>query len=399
MEPMSVAGFVREQVAKERVDTQAIVPRSSERVKGKISAENEGQGQVLGAPDLRGCQRTSRRASCPSALATASDRSNPTREGEVNGFPANGPDLDAFLGGGWLGMAARGVNDRFDQRGTLRVGERRLRTSPGDTARRLEQLIGWGRWRPRRPHEIRIPKPSGGTRTLAVLAPEDQVVHSALASFLSDHLEPRFLSCSWGFRPRRSARGAASRAARLIRQGRRWAADLDVEDCFGTIPHRVVLSRLGRLGVQDNDLFDLLELILTTAAPSAAPAGTGLAQGSPLSPLLANVHLHDVDVRMCREHGYQRYADDLVCLTRDRSAAARAWAHMDTAVRRGGQTASAAKSGVREVLPGWRLLGWELGDDGHLRPAPRSHEEESLEQIRKRYRRLRSRDPRREQGT
>ena len=109
-----------------------------------------------------------------------------------------------------------------------------------------------------------------------------------------------------------------------------------------------------------------------------------------LSPLLANVHLHPVDLAMRGHVGYQRCADDLVCLAASRAAAERAWRRMDRAARVGGQVASPSKSGVRPAGPRWRYLGWEVSPDGRLGPPDRERKEESLDAIRRRYRRLRS---------
>ena len=213
---------------------------------------------------------------------------------------------------------------------------------------------------------MQVRKPKGGYRPITVYEPGEQVVHSALQLYLTPWVERRFLPSSWGFRPRRSVRQAARRIARLLEQGWRVAVDLDLEDCFGTIPHALLLDQLEAEGVVDGPLLDLLAALAFVGSGWRGGRHRGLAQGSPLSPLLANVHLTPVDRALADLRGYQRYADDLVCLLPTEREAAGAWERMRAAVAARGQAASPGKSGFGEVQPGWRYLGWVVDERGRL---------------------------------
>lgn len=233
-------------------------------------------------------------------------------------------------------------------------------------ARRLRGALARGRWRPRPPREIQVRKRKGGLRPITLYEPEEQAVHSALQLYLSPWFERRFLPCSWGFRPGRSVQQAARRVARLLARGCRHAVDLDLRDCFGTIPHDLLLDQLQAEGIRDERLLELLTALIHVGAGWRGGRGWGVAQGSPLSPLLANVHLHPVDQQLCDLVGYQRYGDDLVCLVASEEEAAQAWERMERAVAARGQAPSPAKSGFGLIRPGWRYLGWVVDEQGRL---------------------------------
>lgn len=273
------------------------------------------------------------------------------------------PDLAMLVDGPWLEQAATKLARRYERRWDRRAAATR---APRWTADRLRTALGRGAWRPRPPREVQVPKRRGGWRLLTVYEPEEQVVHSALQLLLTPWFERRFLDSSWGFRPRRSVRQAARRAARALAAGRTWAVDLDLEDCFGTVRHDLLLGQLEAEGVTDGPLLELIGAVVHVGAGWRRGRQVGLAQGSPLSPLLANVHLHPVDVALRDLAAYQRFADDLVCLETNRDEAERAWERMVDAVAERGQAPSPRKSGVRLVEPGWRYLGYVVNEDGHL---------------------------------
>lgn len=260
------------------------------------------------------------------------------------------PTMRKWLAGRWIPDAVDDVRRRLERSGSYRPGDRRLRGRPERAVEALRFLISTGRWLPQPPREVAIPKKSGGVRMLSVYRAEDQAVHLALQRALSVWLEPRFEPTSWGFRPGRSVRGAAMRVRAALSVGFCWAADLDVRDCFGTIHHDLLIDALGDHGVDDDLLVQLVRRLLGAFCSMPSPRSVGIAQGSPLSPLLANVYLHHVDRDMRAYAGYLRYADDLVCLARTRREAAGAWERMRRALATVHQSPSLDKFPSRNGL-------------------------------------------------
>lgn len=190
-----------------------------------------------------------------------------------------------------------------------------------DAMGRLSQLcadLSDGTYRPGPLRHVDIPKRSGGTRRLSIPCVIDRVAQGAVTAVLVPLLDPEFEDSSFGYRPGRSVQQAVERVAMLRRQGFEWVVDADIERYFDTVPHAPLLERLSR-HVGDTRLLALIGEWLAAAAPE----GVGLPQGSPISPLLANLYLDEVDERIER-HGVRlvRFADDFVLLCRSEAAAA-----------------------------------------------------------------------------
>jgi len=154
----------------------------------------------------------------------------------------------------------------------------------------------------------------------------DRVIQQAIAQVLTPVFDPEFSESSFGFRPGCSAHGAIRQVQHHIREGHRVAVDLDLEKFFDRVHHDVLLERLGRQ-VRDKQLLALIARylragVLVGDVIQASEMGTP--QGGPLSPLLANVLLHDLDVELERRgHRFVRYADDLLVLVRSERAGVR----------------------------------------------------------------------------
>ncbi|WP_019960649.1 CRISPR-associated endonuclease Cas1 [Woodsholea maritima] len=171
------------------------------------------------------------------------------------------------------------------------------------------------------PHRVvSIPKRAGGWRSLSIPCVRDRVLQTAVAQRLQPILEPEFEPESYGYRPGRSVAQAIARVATLRRQGFRWTVDADIERFFDCVPHGPLLERL-RPFLGDPGLVGLVEMWLA----GAGPHGRGLPQGSPISPLLANLYLDDVDEGLKSTHTrLVRFADDFVILTRNEDEALQA---------------------------------------------------------------------------
>jgi len=161
---------------------------------------------------------------------------------------------------------------------------------------------------------VEIPKPGGkGTRTLGIPTVVDRMIQQALLQVLTPIFDPTFSDDSYGFRPGRSAHDAVRRARDHVAAGHRWVADLDIEKFFDRVHHDILMSRVARR-VKDKRVLRLIRRYLqagTMEGGVVSPRREGTPQGGPLSPLLSNIYLDDLDKELERRgHLFVRYADD-----------------------------------------------------------------------------------------
>ncbi|MGH8195489.1 MAG: group II intron reverse transcriptase/maturase [Woeseiaceae bacterium] len=191
----------------------------------------------------------------------------------------------------------------------------------------IRQALLDGTYRPAPVLRKEIPKPHGdGVRLLGIPTVTDRVITQAIAQVLTPIFDPEFSESSFGFRPGRSAHGAIRQVQRDISAGYRVAVDLDLEKFFDRVDHDVLMVRVARK-VSDKRVLGLIGRYLRAGVlvgDSIQAAERGTPQGSPLSPLLANVLLDDLDKELERRgHRFARYADDLVILVRSQRAGER----------------------------------------------------------------------------
>ena len=185
---------------------------------------------------------------------------------------------------------------------------------------RLQSELLGGAFRPQPLRALSIPKPAGGTRTLGIPAVRDRVVLEALRLLLAPLWEPTFSPFSFAYRPGRSAQDAVATAQRFLGEGRSWVVDLDIEKFFDHVDHVRLMLRLGQR-VTDTAVLDLIADFLRAGRRwpdgTLEPTREGIAQGSPLSPLLANIVLDELDQEYTRRGWpFVRYADDCILLAR-----------------------------------------------------------------------------------
>jgi RNA-directed DNA polymerase len=178
---------------------------------------------------------------------------------------------------------------------------------------KVRQALLAGEYMPAAVRKVDIPKPQGGVRTLGIPTGLDRLIQQALNQVLQPLFDPEFSPSSYGFRVGRNAHQAVQAARGYVAEGKRWVVDLDLEKFFDRVNHDVLMARVGRR-VKDERVNKLIRRYLEAGLMEGGVASArseGTPQGGPLSPLLSNVLLDDLDCELeKRGHRFCRYADD-----------------------------------------------------------------------------------------
>jgi len=220
--------------------------------------------------------------------------------------------------------------------------------------KRIKQALEKGYYIPRPVLRVEIPKESGGVRMLGIPTILDRVIQQAIAQVLSPIFDPGFSGASHGFRPGRSAHGAIKQVHDLVQSGYRYTVDVDIEKFFDNVNHDILMHVVGRK-VRDIRVLKLIGRYLRAGACDrkgkhfSSPLGTP--QGGPLSPLLSNIVLDELDKELeHKQYHFARYADDVVILTKSKGDGERILAEVTTFLKTKLQlTVNATKSKVVPV--------------------------------------------------
>lgn len=201
----------------------------------------------------------------------------------------------------------------------------------------IKQSLLEGEYQPAPVKRVEIPKDSGGTRNLGIPIVLDRVIQQAITQVLTPGFDPHFSESSFGFRPGRSAHQAVRKVLKDIREGYRYAVDIDLEKLFDTVDHDVLMSRVSRR-IRDKGLLRLIGKYLRCGVVVNGrlnQTARGVPQGGPLSPMLSNILLDDLDKELeKRGHRFARYADDLIILVKSERAAHRVMASISRFLER-----------------------------------------------------------------
>ena len=239
--------------------------------------------------------------------------------------------LEAVLERGNLAKALKRVEGNRGAAGIDGMKVEELRPYLKENWLAIRERLLSGTYEPKPVRRVGIPKPDGGKRQLGIPTVLDRFIQQALLQVLTPLFDPRFSANSYGFRPGRRAHDAVRAARSYIQEGYKWVVDLDLEKFFDRVNHDRLMARVAR-EVKDKRVLRLIRKYLVSGVMVngvVVETGEGTPQGGPLSPLLSNIYLDDLDKELeKRGHKFCRYADDCNIYVRSRRSGERVMARV-----------------------------------------------------------------------
>lgn len=285
--------------------------------------------------------------------------------------------LERILDYGNLNRAFKQVKENGGSSGIDQMEIADFRIWMGSHLEELRGSILTGNYKVSAVRKVDIPKPNGGTRMLGIPTVKDRFIQQAIHQELNRYYEPYFSENSYGFRVGRNAHQAILKASEYIKEGKEWIVDIDLEKFFDKINHDRLMQRLSK-GIGDKRLLKLINAYLKAGIMEGGLMEqriTGTPQGSPLSPLLSNIVLDELDRELERRgHSFCRYADDCNIYVKSKKAGERVLESMiDFIENKLKLKVNREKSGVRHCSD-VKFLGYTILSGGGIRVADKSIE-------------------------
>ena len=276
------------------------------------------------------------------------------------------------------GNLKRAYKQLSDNGGSSEIDEmeiEELREWFGENLNRLREQLLRERYEVSAVRKVEIEKSSGGIRTLGIPTVKDRFIQQAIHQELSRLYDPQFSDYSYGFRPNRNAQQAIVQATEYIKEGKEWVVDIDLENFFDRINHDRLMQRLSK-GIGDKRLLRLINAYLKAGMMEGGlteQRTSGTPQGGPLSPLLSNIVLDELDKELeSRGHSFCRYADDCNIYVNSKKAGERVMTSIVKFIEKKLKLkVNHSKSGVRHCSE-VKFLGYTLLSEGGIRIADKS---------------------------
>lgn len=312
--------------------------------------------------------------------------------GESGTQSAHSEELQASTAWAQLKALTNKLMEQVCERENLNRAYKRVKANKGAAGAdgmRVEQFYEWikahkqelitsllnGSYLPQPVRGVEIDKPGGGMRQLGIPTVVDRLVQQAILQVLEPLLEPGFSTSSYGFRPGRNAHQALHKAEQYVATGRNIVVDIDLEKFFDRVNHDVLMSRLARR-IGDKRLLSIIRRFLNAGMMQngvCVERYEGMPQGGPLSPLMSNLLLDDLDKELeKRGHCFCRYADDCNIYVRTMAAGERVMASLTQFLEQNLKLrVNRDKSAVAHIQER-KFLGYRLLHAGQLALAPKS---------------------------